>query len=74
MKLRHWLFINRVTVKEFAALVPASRWYVFRWMNGDKPSQKMLDRVIEITKGKVGDFEDLADEPRKPRQRRHVQR
>lgn len=63
LKLREWLYRARITVKEFSDMVEVNRSYIHLIMSGAKtPSQKLMDRIKEVTKGKVCRMKDLKDE------------
>ena len=63
MKLREWLYINRIKIKDFAEEMKLTKSTVFTWMNGKKsPSKRNLARVVEYTDGRVKKPKDLKDE------------
>ena len=62
VKLRLWLFKNKVKITQFATQAGVSRWYVHKWFNGTVPTQNILDRVREVTNDEVYKYEDLKDE------------
>jgi transcriptional regulator with XRE-family HTH domain len=62
MKLREWLFKNRLSVTYFAAILKVDRSYVHMWLRGTKfPSQELLDKIRTLTVGKVRGIKDLKD-------------
>lgn len=63
LKLREWLYRARITIKEFSELVDVSRNYLHMLLCGARsPSEKVMDRIKEVTKGKVCRMKDLKDE------------
>lgn len=63
MKLRQWLYNNRLTIKQFAELIDYERSYVHTWLSGQKkPSKKVMKVVRHYTLGKVSKFSDLVGE------------
>lgn len=54
MKLREYLFIHRMTVKEFSELVDYSRTHLSAIVNEKlKPSPKLARRIEKETNGEV---------------------
>jgi len=54
MKLREYLFVHRMTVKEFSSLVDYSRTHLSAIVNEKlKPSPKLARRIEKETNGKV---------------------
>lgn len=60
MNLREWLFRTRITVSEFSTLIGITRSYLYSILRGDNnPSPLLLDRVKDITLGKISAVEQL---------------
>ena len=54
MKLREYLFVHRMTVKEFSALVDYSRTHLSAIVNDKlRPSAKLARRIEKETNGEV---------------------
>jgi asparagine synthetase B (glutamine-hydrolysing) len=62
MKLKTWLFKNRIKISHFAEDVDVSRWYIHKWFHGVVPSHSIMERVRMATNGEVYKIEDLKDE------------
>ena len=62
MKLREWLFKTRISVKDFSKLLGINRSYMHTIMNGSQiPSQRILDRIKDVTIGQVSKIEELSE-------------
>jgi len=53
MKLKNWLYKNKVTKVEFAEKVEVCRDTIYRWLNGTVPSRYAAKRIERVTKGEV---------------------
>lgn len=54
MKLREYLFVNRISVKEFSKSVDYSRTHLSGVVNGKlKPSKKLARAIEKATQGEV---------------------
>lgn len=63
MKLDLWLFMNRITKKDFAARLNVSRGHLQEIVSGKrKPSVKLAKQIEELTQGKVSKEEVLFPE------------
>jgi len=62
MKLREWLFMQRMHVTDFAKSIGYNRATVYRWKSGSIiPGSKALELIEEFTEGKVVGIDDLKD-------------
>lgn len=63
MKLDLWLFMNKITKKDFAARLQVSRGHLQEIVSGKrKPSVKLAKKIEELTEGKVSKEEVLFPE------------
>jgi len=54
MNLREYLFVKRITVKDFSELVDYSRTHLSAIVNGKlRPSPKLARRIEKATEGEV---------------------
>ena len=61
-KLRDWLGVVRLSVKDLADIVGVSRSYIHMILMGDKvPSVALFERIRSLSMGKVRDMKDLRD-------------
>jgi hypothetical protein len=63
MKLREWLFYQKMSNVGFARLIKKNRVVVYKWRKGiHRPDEKMMRKITEYTLGRVKRYEDLLDE------------
>lgn len=53
MDLRHYLFENRITIKDFAEKIGVSAVYVGEMKRGKRPLLSIAKRMIEVSKGEM---------------------
>jgi len=59
LTLREWLKSIRLHITMFAILLKVERTCIYRWMKGScKPHQRMMERIKEVSDGKVTQLED----------------
>lgn len=63
MPLRDWLYKNRVSIKNFCAVIGVDRSYVHQWLRGDYiPSDTVMTKIRAFTADQVFTKEELKDE------------
>lgn len=62
MRLVEWLERTKIKTTAFACLLEIDRSYLHRILKGEKvPSDKIMERIREITLGNVQDKESLRE-------------
>jgi transcriptional regulator with XRE-family HTH domain len=68
--LRDWLYQKRLSITFFAALLHVDRTYIHKLMKGQKiPSDKLMEKIREISLDEIYNKEDLIDEKRERREK-----
>jgi transcriptional regulator with XRE-family HTH domain len=62
ISLKEWLFIHRITVKDFAQTLGITRIYLHQIIKGQFiPSDDLMERIKQNTEGWISTYDDLLD-------------